>query len=163
MNEQKKKLFECTTETVQETQDIAQKIARAICTRYADDNPQGAVTVTLSGDLGAGKTTFAQGFLGACGAQHPFTSPTFGIIKEYDIVMGRFKRVYHIDPYRITKEELEYLGWQELKEDSCAIILLEWPEILEGDVSKEMVAIRIFHRDEKRRKIEGESNILSHI
>ncbi len=85
----------------------------------------------LTGDLGAGKTTFVQGFLEAVGAARPYTSPTFVIMKQYDLPVATataVKRVYHVDAYRIEAKELAELGFSEWCQDPEGVVLLEWPE-----------------------------------
>src|SRR5262245_10091094 len=60
-----------------------------------------ARVVALNGDLGAGKTTFAQGFLRFLGVDQPVISPTFLLIRSYPLETERFSRAYHIDCYRL--------------------------------------------------------------
>jgi tRNA threonylcarbamoyladenosine biosynthesis protein TsaE len=91
-----------------------------------------ATIVTLSGVLGAGKTTFAQGVAEALGVGEMVTSPTFVIEKKYELpreTAGGFARLIHIDAYRLADaRELEALGWKEIAADPANLILLEWPE-----------------------------------
>ncbi len=80
--------------------------------------------VSLSGDLGAGKTVFVQGVAGALGVTRPVTSPTFTIMHEYE---GRYP-ILHLDVYRLDSfQEVLDLGFEELL-DPAAIILIEWGE-----------------------------------
>ncbi|MDQ3963309.1 MAG: tRNA (adenosine(37)-N6)-threonylcarbamoyltransferase complex ATPase subunit type 1 TsaE [Actinomycetota bacterium] len=80
--------------------------------------------LSLAGDLGAGKTTFAQGLGGGLGVQHRITSPTFTLVNEYD---GRYP-VIHVDVYRLDSiQEVLDLGFEELL-DPGAILLVEWGE-----------------------------------
>ena len=97
----------------------------------------GATVVALSGDLGSGKTTFAQGIAKALGVEETVTSPTFVIEKIYelqaqpfDIAQGKkFSHLIHIDAYRLKDEhELEVLGWKEIIADPSNLIVIEWPE-----------------------------------
>ncbi len=94
--------------------------------------------ITLRGDLGAGKTTFAQGFLEALGADGSYVSPTFVIMKEYDLVNpseSGIRRVYHVDAYRLeTPEAIARIGWEEWCDDPEGIVLVEWPEKIAGIV-----------------------------
>ena len=80
--------------------------------------------VCLQGNLGAGKTSLAQGICKGLGVKEEITSPTYTIVKEYQ---GKFK-VNHIDLYRIhSEEELYDLGFEEyLYGDGVTII--EWPD-----------------------------------
>ena len=93
--------------------------------------------VALRGDLGAGKTTFVQGFLGALGAEKPYVSPTFVIMKQYDVSApsaNGIHRVYHVDAYRMDEpEEIAKLGFDEWCADPEGVVLVEWPEKL-GDL-----------------------------
>ncbi len=97
-----------------------------------DDLPartDGATLVTLSGELGAGKTAFVQSVAHLLGITETVTSPTFVIEKEYDVTEGGFEHLAHIDAYRLTGErELETIGWRELLVRPKTLVLLEWPE-----------------------------------
>lgn len=93
-----------------------------------------AIVITLSGDLGAGKTTLTQSIGKSLGITDPITSPTFVIQKEYEILNHEWiKKMIHIDAYRLErKEDLEYLGWNELIREPGTLIIIEWPEMVQG-------------------------------
>ena len=94
-----------------------------------------ATVVTLSGDLGAGKTTFAQGIAKALGVEEAVTSPTFVIEKVYALADQKWLRLVHIDAYRLKGvHELEVLGWKELIADPGNLIVIEWPERVPGAI-----------------------------
>ena len=81
--------------------------------------------VTLSGDLGAGKTTLVRGLLRALGHDGRVRSPSYGLIESYRIG-GR--DVHHLDLYRLGHgEEIEYLGLEDLITPG-SLLLIEWPE-----------------------------------
>lgn len=80
----------------------------------------------LVGDLGAGKTTFTQGFAAALGISEPVTSPTFTLAREYD---GRLL-LHHLDVFRLDQiSEVLDLGLPELL-DSDGVILIEWGDAI---------------------------------
>jgi tRNA threonylcarbamoyladenosine biosynthesis protein TsaE len=84
--------------------------------------------ITLSGELGAGKTTLSQGFGLALGVNR-MVSPTFTIIREYDLRSDKFKRLYHIDLYRLGSiDEALALGIEEMFNEPKSLVLIEWPE-----------------------------------
>ena len=110
---------------------------RASAAQFAGElrRRESAVLVTLSGELGAGKTTFVQWVAAALGVQETVASPTFVIEKVYELPpkyghgVSIFRRLIHIDAYRLKNaHELEVLGWREIITDPANLILLEWPE-----------------------------------
>lgn len=85
--------------------------------------------VTLSGPLGAGKTSIARGLLAALGLASEAPSPTFAIVQPYAPPEVRLP-VLHVDLYRIEhRQELDELG---LDDASDALLLVEWPERAPG-------------------------------
>jgi tRNA threonylcarbamoyladenosine biosynthesis protein TsaE len=114
-----------------------------------------ATVVGLSGDLGAGKTSFTQGVARACGITDAVVSPTFVIMKIYPISHHSFLRLIHIDAYRLEKpEELLNLGWQEIIADPTNIILVEWCERVVGLMPENSTTIHFEHVSEKEREVE---------
>ena len=114
-------------------------------------NSDRAVIVTLSGELGAGKTTFAQTVAQTLGVTEHVTSPTFVLEKIYQLNGKHFERLIHIDAYRLeNSHELEVLGFKELLADPKNLILLEWPERVPDMIPKEAIAIRFDITGEER-------------
>jgi len=91
-----------------------------------------ATLITLSGELGAGKTSFTQGVAKALGIEESVTSPTFVLEKIYELpedIAHGYKRLVHIDAYRLEGgRSLAPLGFDELMQDRHNLIVLEWPE-----------------------------------
>jgi tRNA threonylcarbamoyladenosine biosynthesis protein TsaE len=81
--------------------------------------------VTITGELGAGKTTLVQAICAGYGVTDDVTSPTFALVHEYQAPRSP---VHHLDLYRLDRpEQLDEIGWDELV-TSRAIVLVEWPE-----------------------------------
>ena len=119
-----------------------------------------ARVIALCGDLGAGKTTFVQGFMKALGVKHHITSPTFLIIRKYEIFTPlkknrpHYHHVYHLDLYRIQKpKELLDLGFQKILQEPHAIVLIEWPERVKKLLPKNTVWINFEHGKKEKERI----------
>ena len=113
-----------------------------------------ATVVALSGDLGAGKTTFTQSFAQALGVTHQIQRPTFNLMKIYTTAHKMFHTLVHIDAYRFdSPEELVRLGWQEILADPRTIICLEWPERVASIIPITAKNITLEHVDEGKRRI----------
>lgn len=99
-----------------------------------EPNTSGATLVTLSGELGAGKTTFTQSVARALGISDTITSPTFVIEKIYPVENDtRFDRFIHIDAYRLKDiTELHAVGFDDVIANPKNLIFLEWPEKVPG-------------------------------
>ena len=112
--------------TSEETQALGTALGLAIDTQLA---------IALTGDLGAGKTTFTQGLALGLGVDptYPVTSPTFNIINEYP---GDRLKLCHLDLYRLGDvEELEYIGFDDML-DEHTVAVVEWPGLLLEDQFK---------------------------
>jgi tRNA threonylcarbamoyladenosine biosynthesis protein TsaE len=101
-----------------------------------------AALITLQGDLGAGKTTFVQAFAKALGVTATVQSPTYVLMKNYDISKSSnsdfpFTKLVHIDAYRLEKpEQFSSLKPEQFLQDPKNIICIEWPERIEGMLPK---------------------------
>ena len=106
-----------------------------------------ATVVALQGELGSGKTAFAKALGKMMGIDEHIVSPTFVIMKSYEIDWKGFKKLIHIDAYRLESEsELLSLGWNKLVANPEHLILIEWPERVESILPKD--SRRIFFKHE---------------
>jgi len=120
-----------------------------------------ATVLLLEGNLGSGKTTFTQALAKHLGIKENLTSPTFVLLKSYNIspqATERFnlsvKKLVHIDAYRLNSgADLLKLGWNDLINDPSNLIVIEWPEqvsdLWHGDEQK----INFKFIDEQTREI----------
>ena len=99
--------------------------------------------VLLSGELGAGKSTFARGVLRALGAQGPIKSPSYTLLETYELPGVH---AVHLDLYRlIDPDELEHLGLADYHRPGF-LWLVEWPERGGGPPAGAGPALRVFDR-----------------
>jgi ATPase, YjeE family len=102
--------------------------------------------ICLNGDLGVGKTVFAQGFGAGLGITEPMASPTFTILREYH--EGRLP-LYHFDVYRVSDiDEMEETGFFDFI-NGDGVTLIEWAELIEDVIPRDAVQIRIEKDTEK--------------
>lgn len=108
--------------------------------------------IVLSGDLGAGKTTFAKGFAKGLEIKQTVTSPTYTILNEYQGKMP----LYHFDMYRLSSyEEALASGFETYfnHKKLLGIVLVEWAENVEGLIKKPYTKITIEKESQTNRKI----------
>lgn len=106
--------------------------------------------IVLSGDLGAGKTTFTQGLAVGLGILEPVTSPTYLLMKEYP--GGRYP-LMHMDIYRLEKiQEVIDLGYDEFLDPSY-VVVVEWGDMVEPLLPRDHLDVEIKHVDEDVRRI----------
>ena len=139
-------IFNC--QSVEETQDIAKKLARNI-------NP--GITISLIGDLGTGKTTFTKGFARQMGIKDHVTSPTFKLISEYQ---GKKYKLNHIDAYRMNgPEDFLNIGGEEYLISKNSITIIEWGDLLNDILPSKTITVNftriISSKDSRNIKISG--------
>lgn len=136
------------TKSFEETQAFAQQFAPTI---------KGGDVLLLYGELGAGKTTFMQGLAKGLGVSQRIISPTFIIMRTYNLPGNNIKYLYHIDLYRTQSEtDLEGLGIPEVLRENDGISAIEWPEKLGNMLPGKRIDIHFTSLSEEERKIEIE-------
>ena len=135
---------------VSELEAVAEKILRIA---QAQKN-ESAVVCALHGDLGAGKTTFTQTLARMLGVEEVVTSPTFVVMKNYELANQSFEKLIHIDAYRIEEiDEMRVLGFEELLGEKSTIMCIEWAENI-----AELLPVHTIH---VRFELDGEKRIIT--
>lgn len=142
-----------TSKSLEETSQIAQEFLNNLRSGVH------ATTIALQGELGTGKTTFAQEVGKILGVKENMHSPTFVIMKIYEIDWRGFRNLIHIDAYRLEKDsELLHLGWEEITKEPENLILIEWPENVSGIIPDSAKKISFTFVDENTREINVQEN-----
>ena len=147
------------TNSAEATQKLAEEMAGKL---QAPSSKLHALVLALQGDLGAGKTTFTQGFFRGLGIKRRAISPTFIIMRRYRVGTrnkrqgtGNFTNLYHFDAYRLkAASDLEALEFKLILADPANIVLIEWPERVRDILPKATKWIRFkYGRKENERII----------
>lgn len=138
------------SKSAKETKNFAKKLALGIL-HNAYGLRHMAVVVSLEGELGAGKTTFTQGFAEGLGIKEKIQSPTFVILKIYKI--GARKRLIHVDAYRLKSKDFKVLGWKEFIKNPDNIILVEWGNKIKNILPKDTIRIIFKHGKNSKERI----------
>tara|TARA_B100001989_G_scaffold213280_1_gene163214 strand:+ start:161 stop:589 length:429 start_codon:yes stop_codon:yes gene_type:complete len=113
--------MEIECHSVEETQRFASEFSKTI--------EVGSI-ISLAGNLGAGKTTFAQGFARGMGVKQHVGSPTFKLVSEY---IGEKMKLFHVDCYRLSGiEDFLNMGGECLLLPENGVCLFEWASVIEG-------------------------------
>ncbi|MEK7601866.1 MAG: tRNA (adenosine(37)-N6)-threonylcarbamoyltransferase complex ATPase subunit type 1 TsaE [Patescibacteria group bacterium] len=123
-------------------QELEAEAERLVATLAPQEN---ATLVTLSGELGAGKTSFTQALARALNVQDSVTSPTFVLEKIYDLPSSSsFRHLVHIDAYRLEKgTHLSALNFDSLFREKTNLIVLEWPERVADALPRASISLTI--------------------
>lgn len=126
------------TENSIQTKKLGEMLAQEI---------KGGKIICLSGDLGAGKTTFTQGLLKGLKIKGPYTSPTFVIMKKYK------KHIFHFDAYRVNAKDILNIGWEEIVADKNNVIIIEWAGRIKKIIPARALWIKFEWIDKNKRRI----------
>ena len=139
-----------------------QKLAADLIKKLAAKTTRGALVLVLGlvGELGAGKTTFIQGLAKALGVKERVLSPTFVLMKHFNILAFKhFNNFYHIDCYRVNNpQEMETLGFREILKNPENLVVVEWAEKIRKILPADTVWIEFEHLGEDKRKIKIQSS-----
>ena len=160
------------TNSFEETRRLGEEFAKDLTKRLSLEK---ALVIALHGDLGSGKTTFAQGLARGLGIKRRIISPTFIIVRSYELQSQKFplrstsssfegqariKNFYHIDLYRIEKEKhIEGLGLEEIISNPENIVAIEWAEKMGKSLPEKRLDLRFEHAGEDKRRITLKSNV----
>ena len=137
--------MEINTKNASETKEFGKKFGAGL---------KGGEVIALSGDLGAGKTTFVQGLAEGVGIDERIMSPTFLLMREHSIKFGG--KLYHIDLYRLesnVEQEIENLGISDFWSKSENLVVIEWAEKAKETLPSNTTWIKFENIDENIRKI----------
>ena len=136
-------MIQLTTSSAHETREVASKVAALV---------EPGDLILLVGELGAGKTTFVQGFGRSLGVTEPITSPTFTVAREYE---GARLTMHHLDVYRLEEiEEVLDLALPELL-DSPSVTLIEWGDAIIPALPAEYLEVRVEYGDDDDERVIG--------
>jgi tRNA threonylcarbamoyladenosine biosynthesis protein TsaE len=142
--------MEFITKTPSQTKKLGEILAKEIL----KSNFKNSVILALKGDLGGGKTTFLQGFAEGLGIKEKILSPTFIILKKFQIPNSKYKYFYHFDCYRIEKsKEVLKLGFKKLISNPKSIVAIEWADKIRKIVPKNSLKIDFKFINKNNRKI----------
>ena len=112
-----------------------------------------AYVLGLRGDLGAGKTTFVQAVAHELGVKESVTSPTYVIVQSYATTHPIFKKLVHIDAYRLTRGEPDTIGLAAYVADPSSLVLIEWSENVSYMIDFSIPVISFETIDENTRRV----------
>lgn len=139
--------FQIVSKSATDTVLVAEKFAKSLFS---------PCVVSLVGDLGAGKTTFAKGIARALGIKDDITSPTFALMNEYQ---GKKDKLFHFDLYRIEDpEEFRAMGFEEYFDLTTlkGITLVEWASNCPGILPMRRFEVKLTKQGDNERLIEIE-------
>jgi len=134
-----------------------QKFAGELIKKLLKNKPgKKALVLALVGELGAGKTTFVQGLAKALAVKEKITSPTFVIIKRFNLLACKhFSNLFHVDCYRLNgPKELTSLNFKEIISRPENIVVIEWAEKIKSLLPKEVIWLKFEWGKKGERKIQ---------
>ena len=152
-------ILKAITKNAEETRKFAEVFARQVLSASPDGTvgasrrvkKNQAVVIGLEGELGSGKTTFANGFARGLGIKEEMKSPTFILMRVFKIKKINF---LHFDAHRIdSPKEFLALGWRELLKNCKNILLIEWSDRVKKILPKNYFLFRLKYKEKNIRQI----------
>jgi len=129
----------------QQTQDFARKLGNQL---------PGGTILSLSGELGSGKTQFVQGLAKGLQVTGPIQSPSFVLMKVYPLTKKEMENFYHLDLYRLDTGQLDQPALMEIINDHRSIVAIEWAEKIKNWLPQDQtIFLNLFHLSPEQRKI----------
>lgn len=142
---------EFKTTTFEETKELGFLTAQKILN---EEILAKAIVIVLDGELGAGKTTFLQGFAKGLGIKSKIQSPTFIIMNRVKLKNKKYKNFYHFDCYRLDSEkDIEFLDFKEIVNNPENIVCVEWGSKIKKSLPKNIINIKFKVLKNNQRKI----------
>lgn len=140
-------------ESVSERETI--KIAKALGQEISKSKYfSGAVVLSLTGELGSGKTMFVKGVARGLGLKKRILSPTFILLRSHKLGLKNYKTFHHIDCYRVKARKLgKRIDWKMLVKNEENIIAVEWAEKIGAMLPKKRIDILLKHKGGNMRTI----------
>ena len=134
------------SKSVTETKKIAKNIAKTF---------KGGEVLGLVGNLGTGKTHFTKGLAEYFEIKNPITSPTFVVMKVYDIKGNKYiNKMSHADAYRLeTGEDALAIGLGEYIENNKCLTVIEWAERIKDVLPKDTIWVKFNYGDSDNERI----------
>jgi len=140
------------SKSLEDTEKIAKNFVNEFLSKKANEGK--ALVVGLYGDLGSGKTTFTKAVAKILKIKEDITSPTYVLIKNYQLENNSRKQLIHIDAYRLDlSKELLSIGWGDIVGNSENIIFIEWPERVADILPENHIKINFEFLSENERQI----------
>ncbi|MEM7134728.1 MAG: tRNA (adenosine(37)-N6)-threonylcarbamoyltransferase complex ATPase subunit type 1 TsaE [Chloroflexota bacterium] len=140
-----------TSHSLEQTQSLGEHLGQHIRLYFSqqDNCPNDSIVLALSGELGAGKTTLTQGIARGLGLTEPVTSPTFMLVREYELPPANSQyplTFFHIDAYRLSDNpevDAATFGLEEILETPCSIIVVEWAERIQTSFPVDRLEVQL--------------------
>lgn len=128
-----------TSYSILETKRLAKEILRRLGSKHI---------ILLTGELGSGKTVLTQALAEELEIKDNLVSPTYVLMKVYDVPSGKFKRFVHVDLYRIEyNQNIDDLGLTDYLDDPTNLVVVEWPERILGSWENNSFPVTLSYGD----------------